>query len=139
MNDAVVELKTAQNTSQSGPSGKFREFCAETTAHGFGRLASSSSPLEKFIWSVCLLAALSYMTYQGAILVSDFVSYPVDVKVELRYRHTIEFPTVVVCNMNSVRRSGVNDAIEQRLMVSIYLNCHDGHVLQIINPCLGKY
>lgn len=70
---------------------------------------------------------------------SDFVSYPVDVKVELRYRHTIEFPAVVVCNMNSVRRSGVNDAIEQRLMVSIYFNCHGDHVLQIINPCLGKY
>ena len=118
MNEAI-EFRT-QDSSTSNAVGKLREFCSETTAHGFGRLASSTSIVEKFVWLACLLAALGYMTYQGIILVSDYLSYPVDVKVELRYTDTLDFPAVVVCNMNTVKKSAVKKAIEQGMMVSIY-------------------
>ena len=105
--------------------GKLREFCSETSAHGFGRLASSSSTIERFLWSACLLAALGYMTYQGISLVSDYMSYPVDVKVELKYSDTLDFPAVVVCNMNTVKRSGLNKAMQQGLItVSDYHYCN---------------
>lgn len=117
----AIEFRTQDTSSKAV--GKLRQFCSETTAHGFGRLASSSSTLEKFLWSACLLAALGYMTYQGIILVSDYLSYPVDVKVELKYTETLDFPAVVVCNMNMVKKSARKKAIEQGMMVSVYLTC----------------
>ena len=119
------EDKGFRTQSTSGEAvGKLREFCAETTAHGFGRLASSSSTLERFLWSACLLAALGYMTYQEISLVSDYMSYPVDVKVELKYSDTLDFPAVVVCNMNTVKKSGLKKAIQQELTVSYYFYCN---------------
>ena len=120
MNEAI-ECRTQDTSSKAV--GKLREFCSETTAHGFGRLASSTSTLEKIIWSACLLTALGYMTYQGIILVSDYLSYPVDVKVELKYHEKLDFPAVVVCNMNMVKKSARKKAIEQGMMVSIFLTC----------------
>ena len=110
---------TAEENKSDHVAGKLREFCSETTAHGLGRLASSTSILERVIWSVCLLAALGYMTYQGTSLVSDYFSYPVDVKVELQYNRTLDFPAVVVCNMNTVKKS---EAINRGVIVRGYIN-----------------
>lgn len=113
-------LKTARKSS--GARDKLREFCSETTAHGFGRLASSSSALERLIWSACLLAALSYSIVQGYIIVSAHLSYPVDVKAEMRHFDDLEFPAVVLCNMNAVKRSALTTAIQEGLItVSIEL------------------
>ena len=103
----------------SGAIDKLREFCSETTAHGFGRLASATSAVERLIWSVCLLAALSYTTLQGYNLVSAHLSYPVDIKVEMRHFEDLQFPAVVVCNMNAIRKTALRRALQEgRLTVS---------------------
>ncbi|KAL9988196.1 hypothetical protein ACROYT_G002611 [Oculina patagonica] len=109
-----TNLKTEEKSS--GAKDKLHEFCSETTAHGFGRLASSSSVVERLIWSACLLAALSYSIYQGYIIVSAHLSYPVDVKVEMRQVDELEFPAVVVCNMNAVKRSALTRAVQEGLI-----------------------
>lgn len=116
-----ANLKTAQSKSHEAV-GKLHEFCSETTAHGFGRLASSKSIPERLIWSVCLLSALVYTAYQGFNLVSAFFLYPVDVKVEMKHVEDLEFPAIVVCNMNAVRKTGLKRAIREGLTVSIYFN-----------------
>ena len=114
--DEANEFTTRDKSSDAV--AKLREFCAETTAHGLGRLASSTSILEKMIWLACLLAAMGYMTYQGITLVSDYLSYPVDVKVEQKYSATLDFPAVVVCNMNAVKRSALATAVQEDVIVS---------------------
>lgn len=102
-----------------GAIDKLREFCSETTAHGFARLASATSLVERLIWSVCLLAALSYTILQGYSLVSAHLSYPVDIKVEMRHFEDLEFPAVVVCNMNAIRKTALRRAVQEgRLTVS---------------------
>lgn len=106
-----------------GAAGKLREFCSETTAHGFGRLASSSSAIERLIWLVCLLSALTYTFVQGFRLVSDYFSYPVDVKVTMKHNEDLEFPAIVVCNMNAMRKQALNEVAKVgQITVSIYFN-----------------
>ena len=106
-----------------GAVGKLREFCSETTAHGFGRLASASSAIERLVWLVCLLAALSYTVLQAYDLVSDFFLFPVDVKVEMKHVKDLEFPAIVVCNMNALRKQALNEAVKAgQITVSIYFN-----------------
>lgn len=115
--------------NNGGAVGKLREFCSETTAHGFGRLASSTSATERLIWSVCLLAALSYTALQGFSLVSEFFSFPADVKVEMKHVEDLQFPAVVVCNMNALRKQALERVVrEGYITVSLYFNyslgCH---------------
>lgn len=106
-----------------GAAGKLREFCSETTAHGFGRLASSSSAIERLIWLVCLLSALTYTFVQGFRLVSDYFSYPVDVKVTMKHNEDLEFPAIVVCNMNAMRKQALNEVAKVgQITVSIYFD-----------------
>lgn len=106
-----------------GAAGKLREFCSETTAHGFGRLASSSSAIERLIWLVCLLSALTYTFVQGFRLVSDYFSYPVDVKVTMKHTEDLEFPAIVVCNMNAMRKQALNEVAKVgQITVSIYFD-----------------
>lgn len=106
-----------------GAAGKLREFCSETTAHGFGRLASASSAIERLIWVVCLLAALTYTFFQGFRLVSEYFSYPVDVKVTMKRAEGLEFPAIVVCNMNAVRKQALKEEVMVgKITVSIYFN-----------------
>lgn len=106
-----------------GAAGKLREFCSETTAHGFGRLASSSSAIERLIWLVCLVSALTYTFVQGFRLVSDYFSYPVDVKVTMKHTEDLEFPAIVVCNMNAMRKQALNEVAKVgQITVSIYFD-----------------
>lgn len=106
-----------------GAAGKLREFCSETTAHGFGRLASSSSAIERLIWLVCLVSALTYTFVQGFRLVSDYFSYPVDVKVTMKHTEDLEFPAIVVCNMNAIRKQALHEVAKVgQITVSIYFD-----------------
>lgn len=112
-----------QKKCSSGAVGKLREFCSETTAHGFGRLASATSAIERLIWLLCLLAALTYTLVQGFSLVSEYFSYPVDVKVEMKHAEDLEFPAIVVCNMNALRRQALNEVVKMgQITVSVYFN-----------------
>ena len=116
MGEEADEFKTPKKGSKVAK--KLREFCTETTAHGLGRIASSTSRLERVIWSTCLLAAVVSMTYHGISLVSEYLTFPVDVKVELRYTNSQPFPAVVVCNMNSIKKSALKKVIDDNGTVS---------------------
>ena len=106
-----------------GAAGKLREFCSQTTAHGFGKLASASSAIERLLWLVCLLAALAYTSVQGFRLISEYFSYPVDVKVMMKHVEDLEFPAIVVCNMNALRKQALNEVAKVgQIIVSIYFN-----------------
>jgi len=109
----LFEEMTETQLQKSGAHGKFQEFCSETTAHGFGRLASASSTIERLLWLVCLLAALTYTIVQGFYLVSEYFSYPVEVKVEMKHREDLEFPAIVICNMNAMRKQALNEVVEE--------------------------
>jgi len=110
-----------QKKRKSGAVGKLREFCSETTAHGFARLATASSVTERLIWLICLLAALTYTLIQGVSLISEYFSYPVDVKVKMKYVEDIEFPAIVVCNMNPLRKQALKEVVNVgQITVSIY-------------------
>ena len=116
MGEEADEFKTPKKGSKVAK--KLREFCIETTAHGLGRIASSTSRLERIIGSTCLLAAVVSMTYQGISLVSEYLTFPVDVKVELRYTNSQPFPAVVVCNMNSIKKSVLKKVMDDNGTVS---------------------
>ena len=131
-----------QKKRKSGAVGKLREFCSETTAHGFGRLASASSAIERLLWLVCLLAALTYTIVQGYSLVSEFYSFPVDVKVEMKHVEDLEFPAIVVCNMNALRKQALNEVVKEgQITVSICFNysldCHK--LIQFSFQCFSSY
>ncbi|CAH3023509.1 unnamed protein product [Porites evermanni] len=117
MGEEADEFKTPKKGSKVAK--KLREFCTETTAHGLGRIASSTSRLERVIWSTCLLAAVVSMTYHGISLVSEYLTFPVDVKVELRYTNSQPFPAVVVCNMNSIKKSALKTILDDNGTVAI--------------------
>ena len=116
MGEEADEFKTPKKGSKVAK--KLREFCIETTAHGLGRIASSTSRLERILWSTCLLTAVVSMTYQGISLVSEYLTFPVDVKVELKYTNSQPFPAVVVCNMNSIKKSALKKVMDDNGTVS---------------------
>lgn len=133
---------TETQLQKNGALGKLQEFCSETTAHGFGRLASASSAIERLLWIVCLLAALTYTILQGLSLVSEYFSYPVDVKVEMKHFEDLEFPAIVICNINAMRKQALNEVVKERqITVSICLNysldCHK--LTQFSFRCFSTY
>ncbi|XP_066280218.1 uncharacterized protein [Branchiostoma lanceolatum] len=60
------------------------------------------------MWLAIVLTAASMTVWQGSRLVLKYMSYPVQVKVNIVVNNKLFFPSVTVCNQNRLRKSKLN-------------------------------
>ena len=90
-----VRKKTLDTTS---------EFCKATSIHGFAYISSDrNSGVERLFWSVVVILAMSFTTYQVVVLYNEWQAEPVISTLETVAEpiEDIEFPAVTICPQGS--------------------------------------
>ena len=102
-------------------SHEFREFCANTTAHGLGQVALAKSWLERAFWMLIFIFAFIISVYQISRSIQDFLQYPTQTEVTLVNREKLIFPAVTICNTNPFRWSKLKNTSHWENAVSIVI------------------
>ena len=101
---------------------KFKEFCNSTGLHGWKHIGSVSvnqpsflncfqlASREQFIWVLIMVASLGVALFFIITAVTDFNSSTVVTTIQTTAAPLSEvfFPTIVVCNINQIRKSFLN-------------------------------
>ncbi|XP_076443977.1 epithelial sodium channel subunit gamma-like [Babylonia areolata] len=78
-------------------------FCSETSFTALVRIYKASSWARRLGWLVVVLSMLCWLMVQCYWLLSTYLSYPMEVKIEMEAATQLEFPSVTVCNLNPLR------------------------------------
>ncbi|XP_071964199.1 acid-sensing ion channel 2-like [Antedon mediterranea] len=89
-----------------------------TTAHGIPNILRSETTIGKIIWSLLFSIAVGFLIYQSKELVEKFLTYPVDVQLDIEYNSELEFPAVTICNINPIRVSKLENVSDPELQDS---------------------
>ncbi|XP_028518100.1 acid-sensing ion channel 5-like [Exaiptasia diaphana] len=85
-----------------------RDFCGYTSWGGLGRVVGTKFVVFKVLWVLIFLAALGISVYQLIPLFYKYRSRPINTRISLRHNATLEFPSVVFCNFNMIRKSHIH-------------------------------
>ncbi|XP_035673647.1 uncharacterized protein LOC118414024 [Branchiostoma floridae] len=85
-----------------------KQFCDATTCHGLNRIGSAQSTAARLMWLALVLTAAALTMWQGSRLLTKYMLYPVQVKVNIVVNNRLVFPSVTVCNQNRLRKSKLN-------------------------------
>ena len=96
------------------------EFCANTTAHGLGRVADAKSWPARIFWMSIFATALVYAAYQISASLQEFLEFPTKTEVTLENREKLIFPAVTVCNLNPLKLSNLINTSIWNNIVSIF-------------------
>lgn len=101
------------------------EFCANTTAHGLGRVAAATSWPARIFWISIFATASIYAAYQISASLREFLDYPTKTEVTLENREKLIFPAVTVCNLNPLKLSNLINTSVWKNIVSIlhFVHC----------------
>ncbi|XP_033096490.1 degenerin-like protein unc-105 [Anneissia japonica] len=99
------DTKTTDQTNGKSFKSLMCNIFERTTAHGIPNIYRSETKLGKIIWTSLFLAAVSLLLYQSKELVAKYLTYPVDVQLDVEYKTELEFPAVTICNINPIRES----------------------------------
>ncbi len=81
-----------------------KEFGSETSMHGIPHLILAKTRQARFVWALVCLAAIGWFTYMLSSLITKYISYPVDVRI------------------NEVCKAG-NDNIQDIMRKSVHIRC----------------
>ena len=84
---------------------KWNNFVENSTLHGMHNIFSSQTTFRRIIWTMFLLSGVGYFSYQSAVLLTKYFSFPVTTKSILVYEKEPEFPAITICNFNMLRKS----------------------------------
>ena len=90
-----VRKKTLETTT---------EFCEATSIHGFSYISNDrNSGVERFFWLIVVILAITFTTYQVAVLYKEWQDEPVISTLETVAEpiEDIEFPAVTICPQGS--------------------------------------
>ena len=96
-------------------------FCADTTAHGLGRVAAAKSWLARLFWIVIFAASFSYSMFQIQRTVMVYLSYPTKTDINIVQKEEFKFPAVTVCNINPFKQSEIRNSTIFPKMASIFI------------------
>ena len=82
-------------------------FADNTTAHGFGQIIVAEHFLLKIFWIVAILTCHILIFVHVKPLVNRYISRPVSTTESVVYEHAPEYPVLVVCNENMIKRAKV--------------------------------
>ena len=81
------------------------DFCANTTAHGLGRVADANSWSARVFWLAIFVAAFILSTHQIYWSFLYYLEYPTKTTVSLEKEEKLSLPGVTVCNISPIKRS----------------------------------
>lgn len=84
---------------------RFDIFISETSFTALTKICKAGNIFKQIVWLILVLAMLSWLCIQCFWLFEKYLSYPYEVKIELKSSQKMEFPSVTVCNRNPIRRS----------------------------------
>ncbi|CAH1995080.1 unnamed protein product [Acanthoscelides obtectus] len=88
----------------------FREYCENTSIHGFKYLAENRTVCERIIWFLLISLSIAACGFWIIRIYYKYVTSPVIVSFATKESplHAIPFPAVTVCPMTKVRKSVFN-------------------------------
>ena len=78
---------------------------SKTTLAGIFHAHFATNPVSKVAWAVAFLGLLGATIWNTTMVVTDYLSYPIQTTVTMSYQTSVPFPTVTVCNRNPVQCS----------------------------------
>ena len=98
---------TNEGNNQTGFSKTVIEFCSNTSAHGLGGVANSSSRKGRLLW-LCIVLVAFGVCFQGSFkLIERFLKFDVSVDVITVREQSLRFPAITICNMNRFKKSKI--------------------------------
>ncbi|XP_063443809.1 degenerin unc-8-like [Mytilus trossulus] len=102
----------------------FSRFSEKTSMQGIFYIYSAKKSAQKIFWVCLLIACTIGMSSHLYYLMSQFLEYPVNTKIELGFSNLI-FPAVTICNVNPIRSSKLYMATEELQKVAAQLQVSD--------------
>ncbi|XP_076330608.1 acid-sensing ion channel 4-A-like [Tachypleus tridentatus] len=85
--------------------GKLCEaFAYRSSAHGIPRIVTARGGFRKFMWLFVFVLAVGGFGYHSIVLITTYLSYPRLTTTDEIHATEIEFPSVTVCNVNSLKK-----------------------------------
>ncbi|XP_078375560.1 bile acid-sensitive ion channel-like [Oculina patagonica] len=82
-------------------------FCADTTAHGLGRVAAAKSWIARLFWISIFIVAFVYSMLEIYQSIAAYLSYPTKTDISIVNKEHLRFPAVTVCNINPFKQSEI--------------------------------
>ena len=91
----------------------FSDFCRRTSLHGWHHLTEASHPpreKRKHFWILIIIASIGVASFFLFTSVDDFTSRYVVTNIDTTTAslHDVYFPSVIICNINQIRKSLLN-------------------------------
>ena len=88
---------------------QLRSFCSEASVVGLRYVANpSASLLRRSIWILLLVAGTAFTTFQIVDRTVYYLAHPTIVNIRVEHVQEMRFPTVTICNENTVTLSGAS-------------------------------
>ena len=88
-------------------------FVDQTSFQGLSFIKSSTSWCAKALWIIVFIVCMVLFSINLYYIVSLYFSYPTQTRVEMGYE-ALPFPSVTICNLNSIRKRESNSVPELR-------------------------
>ncbi|XP_078684343.1 bile acid-sensitive ion channel-like [Branchiostoma floridae x Branchiostoma belcheri] len=100
-------------TTCCGDDSVEREYAAETSLHGVGKIAGARHRGVRLLWSVLFLGMFGVATWQITERFVAYFQFDTVTNMKVEFRDVLDFPTVTICNFNKYRDSQITEEEEQ--------------------------
>lgn len=90
-------------------SRKFMKYIQSTPTHGVVHIFTGRSNIRRLFWLLIVLVAGGYCLYNISDRVQHLLRNPTFTSTSIVRKESLEFPAVTICNLNSVKRSYLED------------------------------
>ncbi|XP_066287493.1 acid-sensing ion channel 1-like [Branchiostoma lanceolatum] len=84
-----------------------REYAAETSLHGLGRIVGARHAGVRLLWSALFLTMFGVATWQITERFVAYFQFDTVTNLKVEFRDVLDFPTVTICNFNKYRYSQI--------------------------------
>ncbi|XP_045182436.2 amiloride-sensitive sodium channel subunit alpha-like [Mercenaria mercenaria] len=103
--DSKAGKLAADRWRQRSAKQVYDDFCSETSFTALTRIHKASHWYKRILWTFACLSMLVWLIIQITWLFQKYLSYPVEVKIEVEAVPNLIFPSVTICNLNPLKRS----------------------------------
>lgn len=106
-----IEHEKREKKKQASVKEITKKFAETTTAHGYYQIAHSKNYFVILFWFAILIACHILLYFQISPLIKQYIAKPISTKIYLNNRGKQDFPVVVVCNENMIRKDKYEELI----------------------------
>ena len=83
------------------------KFSSYTTLHGFQFTVSGNHPIRRCVWILTMIFMFCILSYQLFSSFYRFSQYETTYTSNSRFKSSLKFPAVTICNMNMMKKSKI--------------------------------